>query len=331
MLKVALLDDYTNTAQKNADFSPLRGKCELTSINRHLSEDEAKDILKPFDVLCSIRERMLFPRSLFAALPNLKLVTTIAPRLVGMDLAAATEHGVLVCHDYLQRTMPHIVTATPEFAWGLMISTVRHIPQEVAKFRAGGWQHTIGDFILRGKTLGILGLGKIGQNVARFGKAFEMNVIAWSQNLDVASAAAHGVRYVSKEDLFKQSDVLIICYVLSDRSRGIVGAEDIARMKRSAYLINPSRGPLIDEPALIEALRERRIAGAGLDVLCQEPPPKDHPFRTMDNVIVTPHLGYNVNEAMHFFYTDTVETVLAFANGTPIRMANPEVLNKTRS
>ncbi len=331
MLKLAILDDYTRTAQKNANWSPLKEKVEITSFDRHLSEEEAKLALKPFDIICTMRERTLFPRTLFASLPNLKLVTTIAARLVGLDMAAATEHGVLVCHDDLPRSNPKIVSATPELAWGLMIATVRHIIQENQNIRQGGWQYTIGDFILRGRTLGVLGLGRVGKLIAKYGLAFDMNVIAWSPSLTAEAAVELGARRVEKDDLFKESDVLIICAALNDRSRGTVTARELGLMKPTAYLINPSRGPIVDEAALIAVLRDRRIAGAGLDVFDQEPMPKDHPFRTMDNVVATPHLGYNVNEAMHYWYTDTIETVQAFVNGSPIRIANPEALPKVTS
>ncbi|HYK65861.1 MAG TPA: D-2-hydroxyacid dehydrogenase family protein [Patescibacteria group bacterium] len=326
MIKIALLDDYAHVALKSADWSVLGGKAALTVFDRHLSEDEAATLLKPFDVLCTIRERMSLPRSLFARLPNLKLVTIIGMSLPNLDMAAATEHGVIVAHsNFANPIFANIANATPELTWGLMIATVRHLGVEVRRMREGGWQSTVG-MILAERTLGLLGLGRIGKRMAAYGRAFGMNVIAWSQNLTEETAASVGARRVEKEDLFKLSDILSIHVVLSDRTRGLVTARELALMKAESYLINTSRGPIVVEADLIEALKSGRIAGAGIDVFDIEPAPPDHPFRTMDNVFVSPHLGYVTEETLRAFYVDTLEAIVAFVNGAPVRIANPAAL-----
>jgi phosphoglycerate dehydrogenase-like enzyme len=326
MLKIALLDDYAKVALKSADWSVLKGKAEITVFDRHLSEDEAASLLTPFDVLCTIRERMSLPRSLFARLPNLKLVTIIGMTLPNLDMDAATEHGVIVAHsNFANPLFANMVNATPEFTWGLMIATVRHMGFETRRMREGGWQSTVGSN-LHGRTLGLLGLGRIGKRMAAYAQAFGMNVIAWSQNLTEEIAASVGARRVEKDELFRQADVLSIHVVLSERTRGLVTARELALMKPEAYLINTSRGPIVVEADLIAALRSGRIAGAGIDVFDTEPPPADHPFRTMDNVVVTPHLGYVTRETLTAFYSDTLDAVVAFANGAPIRVANPAAL-----
>src|SRR5580698_927007 len=326
MLKIAILDDYAKVALQSADWSVLQGKAEITVFERHLSEDEAAALLQPFEVLCTVRERMSLPRTLFERLPNLKLVTIIGMSLPNLDMAAATEHGVIVAHsNFANPIYAGIFNATPELTWALMISVVRHFDLEGRRMRAGLWQTTIGT-ILAGRTLGLLGLGRIGKRMAAYAHAFDMKVIAWSQNLTEEAAAAVGVRRVEKDDLFRMADVLSIHVQLSDRTRGLVTARELALMKPEAYLINTSRGPIVVETDLIAALRSGRIAGAGIDVFDVEPPPADHPFRTMDNVTVTPHLGYVTHETLRAFYTDTVEAVVAFIDGKPIRIANPDAL-----
>jgi phosphoglycerate dehydrogenase-like enzyme len=327
MLKVAILDDYAEVALKSADWSVLQGKAEIAVFDRHLSQHEAASLLQPFDVLCTIRERMSMPRSLFQQLPNLKLVTIIGMSLPNLDMAAATEHGVIVSHwNFSNPLYRGILNATPELTWGLMIATVRHMDLESRRMRAGGWQGTVG-MILAGRTLGLLGLGRIGKRMAAYGRAFEMEVIAWSQNLTAETAASVGARRVEKDDLFRRSDILSIHVQLSDRTRGLVTARELALMKPEAYLINTSRGPIVVEADLIAALRGGRLAGAGIDVYDVEPPAADHPFRTMDNVTVTPHIGYVTHETLKAFYADTVEAVAAFAHSAPIRIANPEALS----
>lgn len=330
MLKVAVLDDYANVALQSADWSVLKDKAQITVFDRHLSEEEAASLLAPFDVICTIRERMSLPRSLFARLPNLKLVTIIGMSLPNLDMRAASEHGVIVSHwNPANPLYRGILNATPELTWGLMISTVRHSDLESRRMRAGGWQGTVG-MILAGRTLGLLGLGRIGKRMATYGRAFDMNVIAWSQNLTDETAVAAGARRVEKDDLFRFADVLSIHVQLSDRTRGLVTARELALMKPEAYLINSSRGPIVVEADLIAALRTGRIAGAGIDVFDVEPPPADHPFRTMDNVTITPHIGYVTHETLAAFYTDTVEAVEAFADAAPIRVANPEALRNAK-
>ena len=330
MLKIAILDDYAKIALQSADWSVLEGKAQITVFERHLSEDEAASALQPFEVLCTIRERMSLPRSLFERLPNLKLVTIIGMSLPNLDMTAATEHGVIISHWNLANPLyAGIFNATPELTWGLMIATVRHTDLESRRMRAGGWQGTVG-MILAGRTLGLLGLGRIGKRMAAYGRAFDMEVIAWSQNLTAEAAAAAGARRVEKDDLFRLADILSIHVQLSDRTRRLVTARELALMKPEAYLINTSRGPIVVEADLIAALRAGRIAGAGIDVFDVEPPAIDHPFRTLDNVTITPHLGYVTHETLKAFYTDTLEAVVAFAGGAPIRIANPEALSHPR-
>jgi phosphoglycerate dehydrogenase-like enzyme len=326
MIKIAILDDYAKVSLKLADWSALDGKAEIIVFDRHLTEDEAAVLLKPFDVLCTVRERMSLPRSLFARLPNLKLVTIVGMSLPNLDMDAATDHGVMVAHsNFANPLFANMTAATPELTWGLMIATVRHLGLEGRRMREGAWQSTVG-VNLAGRTLGLLGLGRIGSRMAEYARVFGMPVIAWSQNLTDDTAKPVGATRVSKDDLFRLSDIVSIHVRLSDRTRGLVTARELALMKPDAYLINTSRGPIVVEDALIAALREGKIAGAGLDVFDEEPLPPAHPFRTMDNVTVTPHLGYVTREALTAFYADTVDAVLAFANGAPTRIANPAAL-----
>ncbi len=330
MLRIAILDDYANVALGSADWARLAGVADITVFDRHLSEDEAATALKPFDVLCTMRERMALPRRLFEKLPNLKLVAIVGLSLPNLDLAAATEHGVLVIQsDFRTAESNDYASSTPEFAWGLLLATVRNIAGENRRMREGGWQSTVG-VILSGKTLGLLGLGRIGKRMAGYGRAFGMNVIAWSQNLTEEAAATAGARYVAREALFAEADVVSIHVQLSERTRGLVGARDLALMKRQAYLVNTSRAAIVDTAALVEALRARRIAGAGIDVFDLEPPPADHPFRTMDNVTLTPHLGYVTRETLRVFYGAMPEAIAAFANGAPVRVANPDALKHAK-
>jgi phosphoglycerate dehydrogenase-like enzyme len=328
MPQVAILDDYVGLALDLADWSPVQTRAEITVFDRHLSEAEAADALRPFDVICTLRERMALPRTLIERLPNLKLITIVGKSLPNLDMAAATECGVLVAHsDFANLRYSAMRDATPEFAWGLMIATVRNLAEEHLRMRDGGWQTTTG-MTLSGKTLGLLGLGRIGKRMAEYAKVFGMQVIAWSQNLTEEAAAAAGARRVEKAALFEESDVVSIHVVLSERTRGVVAEPELALMKPHAYLINTSRGPIVDEAALIAALRTRRIAGAGLDVYDIEPLPPDHPLRLLPNVTLSPHLGYVTREMLGAFYSDTVEAVEAWLNGTPIRIANPEALQR---
>lgn len=324
--KVAILDDYSGVALKVADWSPVQNRAEITVFDRHLSEDEAVDALQPFDVVCTLRERMAFPRTLIERLPNLKLITIVGRNLPNLDVAAASEHGILVAHsDFARPRFQSLRDATPEFAWGLLIATVRNLAEEHRRMRGGEWQATVG-MTLSGKTLGLIGLGRIGARMAEYAKVFGMEVIAWSQNLTEEATAALGVRRVEKAALFTESDVVSIHVVLSERTRGLVGAAELALMKTQAYLINTSRGPIVDEGALIGALKAERIAGAGLDVFDIEPLPPDHPLRLLPNVTLSPHLGYVTREMLGAFYSDTVQAVVAWLDGAPVRIANPEAL-----
>ena len=328
---VAILDDYVGLALDLADWSSVQAQAEITVFDRHLSEAEAADALRPFDVVCTMRERMALPRTLIERLPNLKLITIVGKSLPNLDMTAATERGVLVAHsNFANPRFSAVRDATPEFAWGLMIATVRNLAEEHRRMRDGGWQTTTG-MTLSGKTLGLLGLGRIGKRMAGYANVFGMEVIAWSQNLTHEAAAAAGARRVEKATLFEESDVVSVHLVLSERTRGLVAEPELALMKPHAYLINTSRGPIVDEAALISALRARRIAGAGLDVYDVEPLPPDHPLRLLPNVTLSPHLGYVTREMLTAFYSDTVEAVVAWLNGTPIRIANPEALQRGTS
>jgi len=329
MVRVAILDDYAGSALDLADWSTVQTHSEVTVFDRHLSEAEAVDALRPFDVICTVRERMALPRTLIERLPNLKLITIIGKSLPNLDIAAASERGVLVAHsNFGSPRYSAVRDATPELAWGLMIATVRNLAEEHRRMRDGGWQTTAG-MTLSGKTLGLLGLGRIGIRMTEYAKVFGMQVIAWSQNLTEDAAAAAGARRVDKATLFEESDVVSIHLVLSERTKGLVAEPELALMKPHAYLINTSRGPIVDEAALIAALTNGSIAGAGLDVYDVEPPAPDHPLRSLPNVTLSPHLGYVTREMLAAFYSDTVEAVAAWLNGTPIRIANPKVMPRS--
>lgn len=326
MPKVAILDDYAGVAMQVADWSPVQNRSQITVFDRHLSEAEAADALRPFDVVCTLRERMALPRTLIERLPNLKLITIVGRSLPNLDMAAATEHGILVAQsDFAHPRFSAVRDATPELAWGLMIATVRNLAEEHRNMRDGGWQTSAG-MTLSGKTLGLLGLGRVGKRMAEYAKAFGMEAIAWSQNLTEEAAAAVGAHRVEKAALFESSDVVSIHLVLSERTRGLVGESELASLRPHAYLINTSRGPIVDEAALIAALSAGRIAGAGLDVYDVEPLPSEHPLRRLPNVTLAPHLGYVTREMLGTFYADTVESVVAWLDGSPIRIANPEAV-----
>jgi phosphoglycerate dehydrogenase-like enzyme len=310
---VAILDDYQNVALQMADWSRLEGKAKITVFNDHVAEADALvERLKPFDVLCVMRERTRLPGAVIERLPNLKLIASTAPINAAIDVAAATAHGIFVAGT------GYTSSSTIELTWALILALARDIPSEASAVRHGKWQVSVGED-LGGATLGVLGLGRIGSAVAKIGRAFNMEVIAWSQNLTRERAEAEGARLVSKEELFRQADFLTIHLILSRRTRGLVGASELALMKPSSRLINTSRGEVTDEAALIAALNERRIAGAALDVFSVEPLPESHPFRLLDNVIATPHIGYVSRRQYETFYGDTVENILAWLDGKPIR------------
>lgn len=313
--RCAVLDDYQNVALKMADWSRVTGDADVTVFNERLGDEAAvARALQGFGIVCLMRERTPFPRSLIEKLPDLKLIVTTGLKNASIDVAAAKERGILVCGT---EGAKH---PTAELAIGLMIDLARHISEENARMKAGeAWQATVGADLF-GHTLGIVGLGNLGQRVAKVGQAFGMKVIAWSQNLTPERCAEHGVSYATKADLFQQSDFISIHMVLSDRSRGLISATDLGMMKPTAYIINTSRGPIIDETALIAALKNKAIAGAGLDVFDTEPLPRDHALRTLPNVVITPHLGYVTQDGYRAFYGGTVEAIRAFLDGKPIRV-----------
>ena len=303
LTRIAILDDYQDLALTLADWSSLRDQAVITVFNDHLSEpDRIIARLKPFEIVCVMRERTPLSRDILLGLPNLKLIASTGPQNASIDVAAAAEYGIEVAHT---RYDP---SSTIELTWALILSSARNITIENQSVRSGGWQRTIGNG-LRGKTLGVLGLGHIGSEVASIARSFGMEVIAWSENLTSEKAHSHGARWVPKEELFQKSDILTVHLVLSARTRGLVGRSELRLMKQSARLINTSRGPIIDEEALIEALRERQIAGAAIDVFDVEPLPPEHAFRFLDNVVATPHIGYVSRELYRLFYEDTVENI----------------------
>jgi phosphoglycerate dehydrogenase-like enzyme len=305
-VKIAILDDYQNVAQQMADWSSLDGRATITVFSDHLADPgRVVERLLPFDVVCVMRERTPLPRAIIERLPKLKLIASTAFRNASIDIAAATERNIAVVHTGYDSS------PTVELTWALILASTRHIATENASLRSGGWQRMIGDG-LRGKILGILGLGNIGSAVARIGLAFGMEVIAWSQNLTPEKAGAQGVRLASKGELFRQADIVTIHLVLSHRTQGLVGAAELAAMKHSARLVNTSRGPIVEEGALIEALHDRRIAGAAIDVFDVEPLPPGHPYRSLENALATPHIGYVSHELYRTFYGDTVKNVTAW-------------------
>ena len=323
-MRIAVLDDYQQVALKLADWSSMPEGADLLAYRQHFASiSDLKEKLKGFDVVVAMRERTVFSRELLEALPDLKLLVTTGMRNASIDLVAATGLGILVCGT--RGGGP----STAELAWGLILSLLRHIPQEYDSVKQGGWQTTIGSDV-NGKTLGLLGLGNLGSHMATIGNAFGMSVIAWSQNLTNERAKQFGARLVTKDELFFRSDIISVHLQLSDRTRGLVGSRELGMMKPTAYLINTSRGPIIDEAALLEALRSHVIAGAGIDVYEPEPLPPEHPLRRLDNAVTTPHLGYVTKETYEIFYGDAAEDILAFRNSRPVRVLNPDVLGKTR-
>jgi phosphoglycerate dehydrogenase-like enzyme len=314
-VRCAILDDYQNVALGSADWSTVKGDLDIKVFDAHLGgADKVIAALQDFEIVVAMRERTGFPRAVIEALPKLKLLITTGMRNASIDTEAAKARGVMVCGT------GSFGRPTSGIAIGLMLELTRHIGYENARLHAGAtWQSTIGPD-LDGMTLGVLGLGNLGQRTATIAKAFGMKVIAWSQNLTAEKCAAAGVGYVGKDDLFRQSDFITIHIVLSTRSRGLVGAGELGLMKPTAYLINTSRGPIIDEAALLAALREKKIAGAGLDVFDTEPLPVDHPLRKMDNVVLTPHLGYVSVQNYRGYFAGVVEDIRGFLDGKPVRV-----------
>jgi phosphoglycerate dehydrogenase-like enzyme len=302
-VRIAVLDDYQGVALQMADWSFLKERAEIVVFNDHLDQLNAlAERLQPFEVVNVMRERTPLPRALLERLPNLRLIASTGPRNTSIDVDAARDLGIQIAHT------GYVSDPTIEFAWALILASARDIVGEAKSVRDGGWQRSVG-VGLRGKTLGLLGLGIIGREVARIAQAFGMTVVAWSQNLTLEQAAAVGAVRVEKDELFAQADFLTIHLVLSARTRGLVDARMLALMRPTAHLINTSRGPIVDEAALLDALREGRIAGAAIDVFETEPLPPDHPFRSQPNLLATPHLGYVSEELYRTFYGDTVRNI----------------------
>jgi phosphoglycerate dehydrogenase-like enzyme len=313
VLKVAVLDDYQGVARSLAAWDTLPAGSEVVVFRDHVADEEALvQRLAAFEVVVAMRERTPFPRRLLERLPALRLLVTTGRRNASIDVAAATECGVLVCGT---DGLPY---PTAELTIGLILALARHIPEEDRALRAGRWQTTLG-VGLSGKTLGLLGLGRLGEQVARLGRAFDMRVVAWSQNLTAERAALASAEWVSREALFREADVLSIHLVSSERTRGLVGEAELGLMKPTAFLINTSRGPIVDEAALIAALERKAIAGAGLDVFDREPLPAGHPLLRLDNALLTPHLGYVTRETYDIFYQQALEDIVGYLRGTPLR------------
>jgi phosphoglycerate dehydrogenase-like enzyme len=307
-MKIAILDDYQNVGLKMTDWSALSGRAEIAVFNDHVADPSALvERLLPFEVVCVMRERTPLPREVLERLPRLKLIASTGSRNPSIDMEAAKELGITV------NATGYRSSPTIELTWALLLASVRGIVQENNSIRDGGCQKSVGQD-LEGTTLGVVGLGSIGGQVARIGLAFGMKIIAWSQNMTPEIAEAAGARLVSKDELFRQADIVTIHLILSGRTRGIVGATELGLMKPTSRLINTSRGPIVDEASLIRALRSHAIAGAAIDVFDQEPLPLEHPFRSMDNVLTTPHVGYVTEGLYRMFYADTVANISAWLN-----------------
>jgi phosphoglycerate dehydrogenase-like enzyme len=316
MTRVAVLDDYQDVARGLADWGSL--PAEVVVYRDHLADEGAVAArLEDFDVAVAMRERTPFPRTLFERLPRLRLLVTTGMRNASIDLRAAADRGVVVSGT------AGLPSPTAELTWALILALARHVPREDRATRDGRWQETLG-VTLAGKTLGTLGLGQLGSRVARVAKAFEMDVLAWSQNLTAERAAAVGAMLAgSRDEVLARAHVVTIHLVLSERTRGLVGARELALMRPTALLVNTSRGPIVDERALVAALRAGAIAGAGLDVYDEEPLPPDHPLRRLPNTVITPHLGYVTEETYRVFYPQAVEDIRAYLAGAPVRVLKP--------
>ena len=311
---VAVLDDYQGVAEALGPWDELGDAVSVTSFRDHVDDDdELVTLLGAFEVVVAMRERTPFPAHRLERLPNLRLLVTTGMANASIDVAAARRQGIVVAGT------GGLSAPTAELTWGLILAVTRHVCAEDRRVRAGGWQRTIGPE-LSGRTLGVLGLGRLGRRVAAVAQAFEMDVIAWSQNLRSEDAAELGVEAVSKEDLFRRADVLTIHTRLSDRTRGLVTAAELALMKPTAYLVNTSRGPIVDEAALLAALNDGTIAGAALDVYDIEPLPAGHPLRSAPNTVLTPHLGYVSEGSYEVYFREAVEDIAAFLDGEPVRV-----------
>ncbi|RBY75134.1 D-2-hydroxyacid dehydrogenase family protein [Blastococcus sp. TF02-09] len=314
MHRIAVLDDYQSVAADFCDWSQVPGPVRVVEFHDAVADPDALVArLESFDVVLAMRERTEFPRSLLERLPHLRLLVTTGMRNRAIDVAAATELGITVCGTGSG------AAATVELTWGLILATLRQIPREDASIRSGGWQQTLGGD-LDGARLGVVGLGRLGSRVARVGQAFGMDVVAWSQNLTDERAAEVGVRRVERDELFATADVVTIHLLLSRRTRGLISADDLGRMKPTSVLVNTSRGPIVDQSALLDALHGGRIAGAGLDVFDAEPLPRDSPLRSAPRTVLTPHLGYVTRGTYEIFYGEAVEDVAAWVAGEPVRV-----------
>jgi phosphoglycerate dehydrogenase-like enzyme len=322
MTRIAVLDDWQGVAKESADWSRLTQQAEVVFFEEPFDGPEAvARVLADFDIIVAMRERTAFPAELIGRLGRLRMIALTGARSWTMDLAACTARGIIVCNTAGQQSTP----ATAELTLGLLLAAARHIPAAHASIRSGGFQRGISmGRVLDGRTLGVIGLGKIGARMAHYGQALGMQILAWSQNLTQEKAQAAGARLVDKATLLSEADAVSLHVVLSDRTRGILGAPDLARMKHGAILVNTSRGPLVDEAALVERLRSGKLIAA-LDVYGEEPLPPNHPLRTAPNTVLTPHLGYCTSEVYGQFYAQSIENVLAFLAGTPTRVLNPEV------
>ena len=313
-LRCAILDDYINLTLEIADWSKIQDRVDITVFNQPFASTEAAaEALKDFEIICAMRERTPFPRALFAALPKLKLLITSGMRNAAIDMEAAKDHGVVLCGTQWARD------PTAPLTMGLILELTRNIGRENARMHAGEPLQKFVGIEIEGKTLGVVGLGKLGTKVSKLAQAFGMNVIAWSPNLTPERCKEAGVGYATKEELFSTADSITVHVVLGPRSRGLVGAEDLARMKPTSYLVNTARGPIVDEMALLKTLQERKIAGAAIDVFSVEPLPVDHPFRKLDNIVLTPHLGYVTAESFRNHYSQMVEGIDAWFKGEILR------------
>jgi phosphoglycerate dehydrogenase-like enzyme len=313
-LRCAILDDYLNLTLDMADWSKVTDRIDITVFNEPFASTEAAaSALKDFEIICAMRERTPFPRALFAALPKLKLLITSGTRNAAIDMEAAKEYPVVLCGTQFAHD------PTAPLTMGLILELTRNIGRESARMHAGEPLQKFVGIEIEGKTLGIVGLGKLGNKVAKMAQAFGMNVIAWSPNLTPEKCKEAGVGYASKEELFATADIVTVHVVLSQRSRGLVGASELARMKPTSYLVNTARGPIVDETALLETLQQRKIAGAAIDVFSVEPLPVNHPFRQLDNIVLTPHLGYVTAESFRNHYSQMVEGIDAWFKGEVLR------------
>src|SRR4029077_4307415 len=310
----AILDDYLDVARKVADWSKISDRVDVTVFNQPFASPEAATgALKDFEIICAMRERTPFPRTMFAALPNLKLLITSGMRNAAIDIEAAKDHNVMLCGTQWGRD------PTAPLTMGLILELTRNIGRENARMHAGEPLQKFVGMEIEGRTLGVIGLGKLGAKVSKLAQAFGMNVIAWSPNLTPEKCKEVGATYATKEELFKTADVITVHVVLGPRSRGLVGREDLLRMKPTAYIVNTARGPIIDEAALLDTLQQRKIAGAGIVVFSVEPLPVDHPFRKLDNMVITPHLGYATEEVFRGHYHQMVEGIDTWFKGEPAR------------